>query len=140
MLLGDESSLPVDVLSLLRINRENIASHAARIKIINTHFSGSEINMLPFMEINLNVRPHAVAWMAKDMHVYELLRAMPSLLERIDKNVRSKFQEFDNKYDELKKRHADEYDELKKRHADEYDELKKRHADEYDEWKKLAAI
>ena len=126
---GDESHLPADVLSLLRINRENSVSQAARIKIINTHFSGSEINMLPFMEINLNVRPHAVAWMAKDMHVYELLRAMPSLLERIDKNVRSKCQEFD-----------DEYDELKKRHADEYDELKKRHAEEYDEWKEHAAV
>jgi hypothetical protein len=132
--------LPVDVLSLLRINRENSVSQAARIKIINTHFRGSEINMLPFMEMNLNVRPLAIAWMAKDMHVYELLRAMPSLLERTDKNVRSKFQEFDDEYDKLKKRHADEYDAMKKRHADEYDELKKRHADEYDEWKKHTAI
>jgi hypothetical protein len=45
--------------------------------------------MQPFMEMNLNVRPHAIAWMAKDERGYELLRAMPSLLERIDENVRS---------------------------------------------------
>jgi hypothetical protein len=75
--------------SVLQINRENSVSQAARLKIINTHFSGSEINMQPFMEMNLNVRPHAIAWMAKDERGYELLRAMPSLLERIDENVRS---------------------------------------------------
>jgi Ran GTPase-activating protein (RanGAP) involved in mRNA processing and transport len=84
-----ESDLPVDVLSLLQINRENSVSQAARLKIINTHFSGVEINMLPFVEMNLSVRPRAVAWMAKDMHLYDLLRAMPSLLERVDENVRS---------------------------------------------------
>jgi hypothetical protein len=71
------------VLSLLKINRECSVSEAARLKIINTHFSGSEINMRPFMEMNLSVRPHAIAWMAKDMRVYELLQAMPSLLEQI---------------------------------------------------------
>jgi hypothetical protein len=32
----------------------------------------------------VNVRPHAIAWMAKDMHVYEFLRAMPSLLEKVE--------------------------------------------------------
>ena len=73
--------LPNDLLSLFKINRESSVSQAARIKIIKTHFSGSEINMQPFMEMNLSVRPHAIAWMAKDLHLYELLRAMPSLLE-----------------------------------------------------------
>ena len=79
---SNERLLPNDLLSLLKINEENNVSRAARLKIIKTHFSGSEINMLPFMEINLSVRPHAIAWMAKDMHSYELLRAMPSLLEQ----------------------------------------------------------
>ena len=40
--------------------------------------------MQPFLEMNLSVRPHAIAWMAKDMLVYELLRAMPSLLEKVE--------------------------------------------------------
>ena len=82
---------PNDISSLLKINRENSVSQAARLKIINTHFSGSEINMRPFMEMNLSVRPYAVAWMAKDERVYELLRAMPSLLEQFEDNlIRSK--------------------------------------------------
>jgi hypothetical protein len=76
-----ERSLPNDLSSLLRLNREYSVSEAARLKIFKSHFSGYEINMQPFMEMNLNVRPHAIAWMAKDMHLYELLRAMPSLLE-----------------------------------------------------------
>jgi Ran GTPase-activating protein (RanGAP) involved in mRNA processing and transport len=85
--MWSDSLLPLE--SLLQINRENSVSAAARLKIIKTHFRGSEINMQPFMVMGLSVRPHAIAWMAKDMHLYELLRAMPSLLERIDKNVRS---------------------------------------------------
>jgi hypothetical protein len=78
-----ERRLPNHISSLLKINKENSVSEAARLKIITTHFSGSEINMQPFMEMNLSVRPHALAWMAKDMHMYELLRAMPSLLGQI---------------------------------------------------------
>ena len=85
----NNTTLPEDLMNLLRLNKENSPNEAARLKIINTHFSGSEINMQPFMEINFSVRSHAIAWMAKDMHLYELLRAMPSLLERIDENVRS---------------------------------------------------
>jgi len=81
------SPFPNDLSSLLQINRESSVSQAARLKIINSHFSGSEINMQPFMEMNLNVRPHAIAWMAKDMHMYELLRAMPSLLEQFEDDV-----------------------------------------------------
>ena len=84
---GDESHLPADVLSLLRINRENSVSQAARIKIINTHFSGSEINMLPFMEMNLNVRPHAVAWMAKDMHGHHYWKGLTKMLDQSFKSL-----------------------------------------------------
>jgi hypothetical protein len=83
-----ERSLPNDLSSLLRLNRESSVSQAARLKIIKSHFSGYEINMQPFMEMNLNVRPHAIAsWMAKDMQLYELLRAMPSLLEQFEDDV-----------------------------------------------------
>jgi hypothetical protein len=74
--------LPKDFVSLLRINRENSKYQAALLKIIHTHFSGHEIIMQPFMEMCLGVRPHAIAWMAKDNHLYRFLRAMPSLLER----------------------------------------------------------
>jgi hypothetical protein len=80
--------LPNDLLSLFKINRESSVSQAARLKIIKSHFSGYDINMQPFGEMNLSVRPHAIAsWMAKDMHLYELLRAMPSLLEQFEDDV-----------------------------------------------------
>jgi hypothetical protein len=49
----DESLLPLK--SLLQINRENSVCASARLKIINTHFSGSEINILPFVVMNLSV-------------------------------------------------------------------------------------
>jgi hypothetical protein len=74
--------LPKDLVSLLLLNKKkNCDSQAARLKIIMTHFSGSE-SMLPFMNMDLIVRPHAIAWMFRDLHSYELLRAMPSLLEK----------------------------------------------------------
>jgi hypothetical protein len=75
--------LPKDLTSLLLLNKKKICdSQAARLKIIMMHFSGSKISMLPFVNMDLIVRPHAIAWMFRDLHSYELLRAMPSLLEK----------------------------------------------------------
>ena len=82
--LCGEYKLPQELISLLRLNRKNCNSDAARLKIIMTHFSDSEINMLPFVNMDLIVRPHAIAWMFRDLHSYELLRAMPSLLEKFN--------------------------------------------------------
>jgi hypothetical protein len=71
----DEQFLPEDLVSLLKLNRENNASQASRLKIIQTHFSGSEINMQPFMDLDLSVKPLAIAWMVRDNNGYPLLRA-----------------------------------------------------------------
>lgn len=36
------------------------------------------------MDMNLSIRPHAIAWMVKDnSHIYQLLRVVPSLLEQV---------------------------------------------------------
>ena len=78
---SNERLLPQDLRSLLQLNRENIESQAARRKINTTHFSGREINMQPFMDMGLIIRPHAIAWMAREDNVYQFLRAMTSLLE-----------------------------------------------------------
>ena len=80
-----EQLLPQDLRSLLQLNRENIESQAARRKINATHFSGREINMQPFMDMGLIIRPHAIAWMARESNVYQFLRAMPSLLEKAER-------------------------------------------------------
>jgi hypothetical protein len=58
---------------------------AAGLNIIKPHFSGCEINMQPFMNMKLNVHPHAIAWMAIDYHLHQFLWAMPLLLEKLSK-------------------------------------------------------
>jgi hypothetical protein len=82
----DTRFLPEQLTTLLHINRENCPSQAARLKIIKTYFCGNIIKMEPFTKMAVSVRPHAIAWMAKDIHVYEFLRAMPSLLEKGQKD------------------------------------------------------
>ena len=79
---GSRRPLPIDLASALQINRENGVSQAARLKIIKTHFSGPTINMQPFGEMEVRVRPHAIAWMAKEDNLYQWLRTMPLLLEK----------------------------------------------------------
>ena len=81
-LLDGSMFLPEELTSLLQINKESNKNQAARLKIIKTHFSGNDIKMEPFTKIAVSARPHAIAWMAKDMHLYRFLRAMPSLLEK----------------------------------------------------------
>jgi hypothetical protein len=73
-----------ELIYLLEINSDNMASKAARLKIIETHFSGPEICMQPFIDMHLSTRPQAIAWMARDKRGYKLLRAMPSLLEKFE--------------------------------------------------------
>jgi hypothetical protein len=55
--------LPASIISLLRINKESSKSQSARIKIINTHFSGSHINTQVFTEMDVKVLPVAIAWL-----------------------------------------------------------------------------
>ena len=83
-LLDGSMFLPEELTSLLQINKYNNMNQAARLKIITTHFSGNDIKMEPFSKMTISVRPRAIAWMAKDMHLYRFLRAMPSLLEKVE--------------------------------------------------------
>jgi hypothetical protein len=77
------SPLPIDLASSLQINRENGVSKAARLKIIKTHFSGSNINTKPFTVMELIVLPTAISWMGRDCGISDLMfafvRSMPSL-------------------------------------------------------------
>ena len=56
-----ERYLPEKLMSLLRINKENSNNQAARIKIIKTHFSGSNINTQIFARMEVNVLPTVIA-------------------------------------------------------------------------------
>jgi hypothetical protein len=80
-----DPTLPDDLSTFLRMNRENAASQAARLKIIATHFSGGDINTQPFMDVSLSARHHMIVWMARDnvAELYRFLRATPSLLKKV---------------------------------------------------------
>ena len=74
--------------SIIFVNhRENTKSQAARLKIIKTHFS-EDFVIQPFIEMELNVLPHAISWMGRggesnetNNHFYAFLRSMPTLFE-----------------------------------------------------------
>ena len=83
----DDVRLPEDVRSLLQINQENSKRQAARLKIITTHFPEGFVQ--PFISMDLNVLPHAIAWMGRydgaanevNEHFYGFLRSMPLLFD-----------------------------------------------------------
>ncbi|KAL7550693.1 hypothetical protein ACHAWF_013908 [Thalassiosira exigua] len=66
-----EESLPNDVKSCLKLNRENTNFQSARRKIIQIHFSG--FSMQHFAEMELKTLPHAIGWMAADGYGISLL-------------------------------------------------------------------
>ena len=63
---GYEDMFPQDLLSLLRLNRENSMSQAAGLKIIKTHFTGDDIDMQPSIDMELSALPSAIARMGRD--------------------------------------------------------------------------
>ncbi len=93
-----KSLLPIELTSVLQINSENSKSQIARLKIIKTHFSGSDINTLPFTDMELEFLPSAIAWMGRDCShntisdvLFALLRNMPSLCDMKSKNKKRKW-------------------------------------------------
>jgi len=64
--------LPIDLASVLQINRDYSVSQAARLKIIKTHFSGSNINTTPFTAMELKVLPNAISWMGRECGISEI--------------------------------------------------------------------
>jgi hypothetical protein len=62
----DDEKLPRDLASLLTINRENNWCHAARLKVIKSHFCGRDINMQPFADMDPKIRVHIIDWIARD--------------------------------------------------------------------------
>jgi len=77
-------ALPGKLGRLLRINQENTPAEAARRKIIQVHFSG-DISMEPFIDMDCEVFPHVIAWMARDGYgrslVYQFLRNFTFMLD-----------------------------------------------------------
>jgi Ran GTPase-activating protein (RanGAP) involved in mRNA processing and transport len=90
---GSSDTLPIDLRSLLRINKENSPSQAARIKIINAHFSGSDINTQVFNDMELHVHPSAIAWMGgsktNDL-MFTFLRSLPSVCDCTKRKIKKR--------------------------------------------------
>jgi len=89
-----ECLVPEDVASLLRLNRKNSKSQAARLKIIKSHFREG-FTVQPFVDTDWNmdraVLPHAIAWMSRsaesggvDDHFFGFLRSTASWFNRHD--------------------------------------------------------
>ena len=57
---------PRDLEMCLSINRGNDRIQAAWLKIIWKHFSGRVISVQPLTDMELNVLPHAIAWIGRD--------------------------------------------------------------------------
>jgi hypothetical protein len=99
---GDDDKitlLPSNLRSLLRYNREESKCKVARMKIIKTHFSGSDIKtqVKVFTDMESNVLPTAIAWIVKDdgQHrlddlLFALLRNAPHLYDTKSKNKKRK--------------------------------------------------
>ena len=57
--------------SLLQVNKNSSPASAARQKIITTHFS--DANVKQFLDMDEEVYPHVIAWMARDKDGLSLL-------------------------------------------------------------------
>lgn len=86
-LVDNEEDLPDDLRKLLCLNNENSKSQAARLKIIQTHFSKGFISP-PFVDMERNLMPHALAWMGREGTVdettdsfYQFVKSVPNLFE-----------------------------------------------------------
>jgi hypothetical protein len=84
---GSRRPLPIDLASALQINRDYSVSQAARLKIIKTHFNGSNINTTPFAVMELKILPTAISWMGRECGseisdlLFAFVRSMSSLCD-----------------------------------------------------------
>ena len=76
---------PAPLVALLTLNKNDNEAEVVRQKIINYHFFKGEKNMEEFVDMELNVLPHVIAWTGRDNHGFSLLycivHSMPSLFD-----------------------------------------------------------
>ena len=82
---NDDDRLPPDLASLLIMNENDNKSEVARQKIVQYYFINGEENMQEFVDMELELLPHAIAWMGQDdtghSILYQLVRSMPTLFD-----------------------------------------------------------
>ena len=89
--------MPASIIPILRINKESSKSQSARIKIVNTHLSGSNINTQVFTEMDVKILPVTIDWMGRDVGsnetsdlLFAFLRNVHSLRDTKSKSKKRK--------------------------------------------------
>ena len=82
--VGWVDNRPDDLLSYLKLNENDNKSEVARQKILQHHFlSGDNINIDEFLDMDMEVLPHAIAWIGRDgtgqSLLFKLVQSMPTL-------------------------------------------------------------
>lgn len=80
-----EKYLPSDLVSHLRLNRNEDKAEVARQKILRYHFANGVSNVEDFVGMQIKVLPRAISWIGRDVDglslLYNLLQSMPTLLD-----------------------------------------------------------
>ena len=79
------SNINSDVVSLMKLNKDENKGEVVRQKIIHYHFLNGNKNIEEFVGMDLNILPHAMGWIGRNdtgrSLSYQLVRSMPSLFE-----------------------------------------------------------
>ena len=86
--VGWVDNRPDDLLSYLKLNENDNKSEVARQKILQHHFlSGDNINIDEFLDMDMEVLPHAIAWIGRDgtgqSLLFKLVQSMPTCFIQI---------------------------------------------------------
>ena len=91
--VGDFSRRHDDVYSYLELNRNDNKAEVSRQKIISYHFSHGNNNMELFLDMELNVLPHAISWMGRNdvgrSLLYRFVSSMPALFDSDSRKVKA---------------------------------------------------
>lgn len=83
--VGYGNNRPVDLISYLELNNDDNKREVARQKILRYHFSNGEDNIEEFVDMDVTVIPHALAWMCRNgggrSLLYNVLRSLPTLFD-----------------------------------------------------------
>ncbi len=87
----DDKPLPNDISSLLDMNKIEDKAQVARKKILKYHFTEEGKDVHVFARMPLPTMPVAIEWISRDQNefslMYEVLRSVPALFERLASNV-----------------------------------------------------
>ncbi len=83
--IGPESELPFDIASYLEMNQNENKAEVARQKLLHYHFLDGDVKLDYFLGLELNVIPHAIAWIVRDDTglplLHQLAKSMPSVFD-----------------------------------------------------------